>query len=87
MNKCVVYAVFGSELVEAVEEQDMDKTQYLTSSPHSVMKREFNSESEKQAYIQGLNDSFGWMESVCLDQDDDFDNELINYIESNRFYN
>lgn len=85
-NKLIVYTVFGSELVRAVTEKDMDDVQYLMRTPHSVVKREFTTESEMKAYMQGLSDSSGWMESTCIDNTDCFGKSLIQFIEKYRIY-
>lgn len=85
-NKFSVYAVFGSELTRAVTEEDMDDVLYLMKTPHSVVKRNFNSESEMKAYMLGLEDASGWMESMSIDHDSDFGQSLIKQIEKYRIY-
>lgn len=86
MNKFTVYVVFGSELVKAVTDEDMDGVQYLMQVPHSVVKREFDTEPEIKAYMQGLSDSSGWMESSCIESTDKFGKSLIKFIERHRIY-
>lgn len=85
-NKFIVYAVFGSELVKAVTEEDMEGAVYLMKAPYSVTKREFSTLSEMKAYIQGLEDSCGWMESACIKNKNKFSKKLIEHIEERRMY-
>lgn len=83
-NKLTVYAVFGSELVKAVTEEDMEGAIYLMNVPYSVTKRDFSTLSETKAYIQGLEDSCGWMESTYIKSKNKFSKKLIKYIEEKR---
>lgn len=86
MNKFTVYTVFGDELVRAVANEDMDDALYLMKSPHSVVKRTFHSESEMKAYLQGLSDANGWMESENIENTTEFGKSLIQQIEKFRIY-
>lgn len=86
MNKFTVYAVFGSELVEAISEEDAEAAKYLMQTPHSVVKREFDTEAETKAYMKGLDDASGWMESSCLDCRNSFDESMIQFINIRKVY-
>lgn len=86
MNKFIVYAVFGSELVRAIIEEDAEDAMYLMRTPDSVVKREFNTEAEMKAYLEGLDDASGWMESSCLDSTNSFEKSMIQFINLNKVY-
>ena len=80
MKKIKVYAAFGTELTEAIAYQKMDTIESAIACPKSFRVRAFNTQAEADAYIQGLDDSCGWMESSILSPSDPFEKEIITKI-------
>lgn len=79
-HKHKVYAAFGTDLVEAVAKQKTSTIDAEISYPESFRVREFNTKAEADAYVQGLDDACGWMESAILNPKNPFENEIIEKI-------
>lgn len=65
------YVVFGEYAVNAASEGNFTRVKRICEdSPNSIGYRTFKSEEERQAYLCGLEDATGWMESMPLSDDD-----------------
>lgn len=82
MKKIKVYAAFGTDLVEAIAKQKTDTIDAEILYPTSFRVREFDTQSEANAYIKGLDDACGWMENVALDPNNPFESKIIAKIEN-----
>lgn len=80
MKKIKVYAAFGTDLIEAIAEQNTDTIDAEMPYPESFLVREFNTQAEADAYIEGLHDACGWMENAVLNPKNPFENEIIEKI-------
>ena len=80
MKKIKVYAAFGTDLVEAIAKQESDAINAEINYPESFRVREFNTQAEADAYIQGLDDACGWMENAVLSPKNPFENQVIQMI-------
>lgn len=80
MKKIKVYAAFGTDLTEAIAKQETDTIDAEIAYPESFRVREFNTQAEADAYIKGLDDACGWMESAVLNPKNPFENEIIEKI-------
>lgn len=80
------YVVFGQRAIDCVFDGDWNGlNEVLDDTPSCIGYRDFNTEEECNAYICGLRDMAGWMES-CIMTDEDVENlkEVIDlsYIEN-----
>ena len=80
MKKIKVYAAFGTDLVEAITKQKTSTIDAEIIYPESFRVREFDTQAEADAYIKGLDDACGWMESAGLTPKNPFENEIIEKI-------
>ena len=80
MKKIKVYAAFGTDLVEAIIKQKTSTIDAEIIYPESFRVREFDTQAEADAYIKGLDDACGWMESAVLNPKNPFENEIIEKI-------
>lgn len=80
MGSYKVYAAFGTDLVEAIAKEKCDTINAEINYPESFRVREFDTQAEADAYIMGLDDACGWMESTVLNPKYPFENEIINKI-------
>lgn len=65
------YVVFGEYAVDAAQDGVWTRVKRICEdSPNSIGYREFNTEEERRAYLCGLEDATGWMESYPLDKDE-----------------
>ena len=61
------YVVFGKYAIDCVFDEDWSGlNEVFEDTPNSIGYREFNTEEERMAYICGLEDMAGWMESCPL---------------------
>lgn len=66
-----VYVAFGDFATHRVADCDWaGLKQIFEDCPNSLGKREFKTKEEVQAYIRGLEDATGWMESYPLDAEE-----------------
>lgn len=77
METYKVYAAFGTDLVEAIAKQESDTINAEINYPESFRVREFDTQTEADAYIKGLDDACGWMESAVLNPNNEFENKII----------
>lgn len=80
MKKIKVYAAFGTDLVMAVAERKVDTIEAEMAYPDGFKVREFNTQAEADAYIKGLDDACGWMESCVLNPKNPFESKIIDKI-------
>ena len=80
MKKIKVYAAFGTDLVMAVAERKVDTIEAEMAYPDGFKVREFNTQAEADAYIKGLDDACGWMESAVLNPKNPFESKIIDKI-------
>ena len=80
MKKIKVYVAFGTDLTEAIANHKMDSVEAEIPYPESFRVREFDTQAEANAYIQGLDDSCGWMENAVLSPSDPFESQIIEKI-------
>lgn len=80
MKKIKVYAAFGTELTEAIAKEKMETVEEELYYSESFRVREFDSQAEADAYIQGLDDSCGWMENAVLNPSNSFESKIIEKI-------
>jgi len=65
------YVVFGDYAANAASEGNFTRVKRICEdSPNSIGYRTFKSEEERQAYLCGLEDATGWMESYPLSTDE-----------------
>jgi len=65
------YVVFGDYAVHAAGEGCYTRLKRIyEDTPNSVGYRKFETEEERKAYLCGLEDATGWMESYPLDADE-----------------
>lgn len=65
------YVAFGDYATQKVENGNWAGLKRLfEDSPSTLGKREFKTEEERQAYLCGLQDATGWMDSYPLDADE-----------------
>jgi len=65
------YVVFGDYAANRAAERDWAGLKRIfKDSPNSIGKRMFKTEEERRAYLCGLEDATGWMESYPLDADE-----------------
>lgn len=81
MKKIKVYTAFGTDLVMAVANHKLDTIEAEIPYPQSFRVREFSTEAEAKAYIQGLDDSCGWLENSVLSPLDPFEKTIIQKID------
>ena len=77
MKKIKVYAAFGTNLTEAVAKQETATIDAEIAYPESFRVREFDTQTEADAYIKGLDDACGWMENCVLNPKNPFENKII----------
>lgn len=80
MKKIKVYAAFGTELAEAIAKQESDTIKAEINYPESFRVREFDTQTEADAYIKGLDDACGWMENCVLNPKNPFESQIIDKI-------
>lgn len=80
MKKIKVYAAFGTDLVEAIAKQESDTINAEINYPESFRVREFDTQTEADAYIKGLDDACGWMENCVLNPKNPFESQIIDKI-------
>lgn len=81
-HKHKVYAAFGTDLVMAVAERKVDTIEAEMAYPDGFKVREFNTQAEADAYIKGLDDACGWMESAVLNPKNPFESKIIDKIKN-----
>lgn len=60
-NKIKLHIVFGSEPARELNDDEVENAiESIKQGNGEYHVREFNTEDEKRAYIQGINDVFGW---------------------------
>ena len=65
------YVVFGDFATNRVGDGNWKGlAQLYDDCPNTLGKREFKTEEERMAYIQGLNDAVGWMECWPLSKEE-----------------
>lgn len=65
------YVVFGEYAVNAASEGNFTRVRRICDdSPNSIGYRKFNTEEERRAYLCGLDDATGWMESWPLSDEE-----------------
>lgn len=82
MGKYKVYVAFGSDLTKAIFEQDSDTIEAEIDEPESFKVREFNTKAEANAYIKGLDDACGWMDSAVLNPKNQFESKIIKKLDN-----
>lgn len=80
MGTYKVYAAFGTDLNEAIAKQESDTINVYINYPDAFRVREFSTQAEADAYIKGLDDTCGWMESAVLNPKNPFENQIIQKI-------
>lgn len=86
MGKCKLYVVFGREAVKAAmtgdayEFSEILGSQVLQANEY-IKIREFETEGERNAYIQALDDFDGFMDFATLNPQCSFDQSIINEID------
>lgn len=78
--KYKVYAAFGTDLTEAIAKQKTDTIDAEIAYPESFRVREFDTQTEADAYIKGLDDACGWMENCVLNPKNPFESKIIDKI-------
>lgn len=86
MGKTKVYVVFSKEGAEAVTGGFVENAvDFLDNCPYDledcVKIREFDTEGERKAYLQALDDFDGFMDFATLDPQCEFDQTIINEID------
>ena len=76
-HKHKIYAAFGTDLVEAVAKQKPSTIDAEIAYSKSFRVREFNTQAEADAYVQGLDDACGWMENYVLNPKNQFESKII----------
>lgn len=61
-----VTTVWGSDACPKIGEVSLEKLEELGS----ISTRKFDTEAERDAYIQGVNDTTGWLEAVTFNGDE-----------------
>ena len=65
------YVVFGDYAVGSAGDGEWSRVKRIfEDDPQVLGYREFNTEEERMAYLCGLEDATGWMETYPLDQDE-----------------
>lgn len=81
-KKFKTYVAFGSDLIDVIEEEDLNavKESLVSASiPSDCIKvREWASEAEAKAYLEGLKDCDGWWGYLELNPEERFDKQVIN---------
>ena len=81
MNR--VYVGFGEDISRALADQEYEEVVKLTNElGNQLTYRDFETEAEAKAYIQGINDMDGWLSCWIL-EDWDID-ELSEMIDLNK---
>ena len=81
MNR--VYVGFGEDMSKALADQEYEEVVKLINEPgNQLTYRDFETEAEANAYIQGINDMDGWLGCWIL-EDWDID-ELSEMIDLNK---
>lgn len=77
MNR--VYIGFGEDMSRALADQEYEEVVKLTNElGNQLTYRDFETEAEAKAYIQGINDMYGWLDFWILeDLDIDKLSEMI----------
>ncbi len=66
----VQYVIFGESAADCAAEGDWSKLKKTLADTGCVVKREFDTENERSAYLKGIEDLNGWLDSYPLDKDE-----------------
>ena len=66
----VQYVVFGESAADCAAEGDWRELKKTLADTGCVVKREFDTESERSAYLKGIEDMNGWLDSYPLNEDE-----------------
>ena len=70
-KKVKIYVVFGEYTTKAYMDGRIDDMRdRLKNGYGSLAEKEFNTEAEAKAYLQGLDDADGWLAAAQIDSDD-----------------
>lgn len=70
-QKYVVVVVYGENAARSYMDGGFEGMRLsITGGEGRLVKREFNTEEERKAYIQGVDDADGWWGSAVMDAED-----------------
>lgn len=70
-KKFVVVVIFGEQAAKTYCEEGLNAAKdCILNGDGTVMKREFDTEAERNAYMEGCRDADGWWSNTIIDDDD-----------------